>query len=265
MKKRMPLCKRARPDVDTWLQTGHMSPLAPLHSGNHAPSPPTLMTHVPSTTHASHPCLLPCDHTSSALTHASPPTTRLPPPLHVAAASTCCCRHRLRDASDDLLLAPIAHHERELGPQDLWHTRASATAVRATSVPRTLSRNAAVKPVNRKYASTENRRSHMHQDVRCRINALQTVQYARHPHTQNSHRHAAPLCYHRCPLCALVAVPMCPRRRPYVPSALPLCATATAFTASRRQQGHVTASPWWHGPLADHHHHAACGPTTTPP
>ena len=168
------------------------------------------MTHIPSTTHTSHPCLLPCDHTSSALTHAS-----------VAAASTCCHRHCLHDSSDDLLLAPVAHHERELGPQDLRHTHASAAATCATSAPRTLSRNAAAKPVNRKYASMENRRSHMHQDVRCHINALWTV------HTLGTHTHrtatamlppcvaaAAPYVPSSLSLRALGAAPMCPQRHP---------------------------------------------------
>ena len=168
------------------------------------------MTHVPSTTHVSHPCLLPCDHTSSALTHAS-----------IAATSTCCRRHRLCDAFDDLLLVPVTHHECEPGPQDLRHTRASAAAACAMSAPCTLSRNAAAKPVNRKYASTEIRRSHMHQDIRRRINALWTV------HTLGTHTHrtatampppcvaaTAPYVPSSLSLRALSAAPTCPQRRP---------------------------------------------------
>ena len=199
------------------------------------------MTHVPSTTHASHPCLLPCDHTSSALTHAS-----------VAATSTCCRHHRLRDASDDLLLVPVAHHE--LGPQDLRHTHASAAAACTTSTPHTLSRNAAAKPVNRKYASTENRRSHMHQDVRRHIHALRTV------HTLGTHTHrtatampppcvaaAAPYGPSSLSLHALGAAPMCPRRRPYVPPLPPLRATAaTIYSPSAPAGTHhsVTLVAW---------------------
>ena len=197
--------------------------------------------------------------TSSALTHVS-----------VAAASTCCHRHRLRDASDDLLLAPVAHHERELGPQDLRHTRASAAAACATSAPRTLSRNAAAKPVNRKYASTENCRSHMHQDVRRRINALRTV------HTLGTHTHrtatampppcvatAAPYVPSSLSLHALGAAPTCPRRRPYVPPLLPLCATTAAIygpsvPAGTRHSVTLVAWPPRRPP-------PPCRPTTMPP
>ena len=143
--------KHARPDFNTWPQTGHVSPLAPLHSGNHAPSPPTLMMHVLSTTHTSHPCLLPCDH-SRVPTH----NDRLPPPLHVAAAT-----------------AYTMHHATQLCV--------------AAAAP---------------YAS---------------------------------------------PLCALGTAPTCRRCHPYVPPLPP-------FMAPRHWQGHVTASPWWRGPLANHHH-----------
>ena len=88
--KEMDAFKRTRPDVDTWPQTGHVSPLAPLHSGNHARSPPTPMTHVPSTTHASHPCL----HILSPDLRVPTHNNRLLPPLHVAAA-TAYAMHRM--------------------------------------------------------------------------------------------------------------------------------------------------------------------------
>ena len=58
--------------------------------------------------------------------------------------------------------------------------------------------------------------------------------YAWHAYTQNSHHHAAPLCCRCCPLCALVTVPTCPWRRPYVPSAPPLHALGAAPTCPRR-------------------------------
>ena len=69
-----------------------------------------------------------------------------------------------------------------------------------------------------------------------------------------------PTCCLCCPLHALTTAPMCRRCQPH--SWLP----PLPFTTPQRQQGHVTVSHLWRGPLADRHNHAAPPHgITTPP
>ena len=81
-----------------------------------------------------------------------------------------------------------------------------------------------MKPMNRKYASTENRRSHMHQDVRRRIDALRTV------HTLGTHTHRTATAMP--PPCVAAAATYVPSSLSYIimPSAPPLCALSAAPT-----------------------------------
>ena len=121
-------------------------PLAPLHSGNHAPSPMMMMMHILSTMHASHLCLLPCDPCvlspdSCVPTH----NDGSPLPLHVAGRPymmlpphpMCSCHCPLRAAATGLTTS----HGRPLWPlsaaRDMsqHHTSGMAPSLTATTMP----------------------------------------------------------------------------------------------------------------------------------